>query len=269
MNTRADESLPQGVSEGEPSYFEFQAMFGATKHGGGLRATRKLIELCHIDESTYVLDVGCGVGMTPCDVAKTHGCRVVGVDIRESMIDQAKERARREGVEHRVEFRVANAQNLPFQDALFDAVIGESVTAFLEDKPRGVSEYVRVTKPGGYVGLNEMTWRKSGPPTELVEYYFRTTGTRPETSDAWQQLLEGSGLTEMVVRTYKMKVLSEYVDGLRRFWLQDLLSTGRRFLSLAFTSPAFRRFAKGTVPSMTVIKGLFEYLGYGIYVGRK
>ena len=207
--------------------------------------------------------------MTPCDVAKWHGCRVVGVDIRESMIDQARERARREGVELLIEFRVADAHDLPFEDALFDAVIGESVTAFLEDKRRGVSEYVRVTKPGGYVGLNEMTWMKAGPPTEFVEYYFRTTGTQPETSDGWQQLLEGAGLTEMVVRTYKMKVLSEYMDGLRRFGLKELLSTGRRFWSLAITSPAFRRFARGTIPSVSVITAIFEYLGYGIYAGRK
>jgi arsenite methyltransferase len=268
VNSRIGESSPP-VSQPEPSYFEFQAMFGATKHGGGLRATSELIELCHIDESKYVLDVGCGVGMTPCYLAKAYGCRVVGVDIRESMIDQARERARREGVEHLIEFRVADAQGLPFDDALFDAVIGESVTAFLDDKPTGVHEYVRVTKAGGYVGLNEMTWMKRDAPAELVAYYFRSTGTRPETADAWRQLLEGAGLTESEVSTYKMKVLSEYIDGLRRFGLKDLLSTGRSFVSLAITSPAFREFARGTIPSAGVVKAIFQYLGYGIYVGRK
>jgi arsenite methyltransferase len=269
MNSRTDEPSPQQVSQPDPSYFEFQAMFGATKHGGGVRATRELIELCHVNQSKYVLDVGCGVGMTPVDLAKSYGCRVVGVDIRETMIDQAAERARRERVEHLVEFRMADAQDLPFEDALFDAVIGESVTAFLEDKPRGVSNYVRVTRPGGYVGLNEMTWLKPRPPAELVDYYFRTTGIRPETSHDWQQLLQAAGLAEVVARTYKMKLLSEYIDGLRRFGLKDLLSTGRRFISLAFTSPAFRKFAKGTIPTATIIKAIFEYLGYGIYAGRK
>ena len=126
-----------------------------------------------------------------------------------------------------------------------------------------------MTKPGGYVGLNEMTWIKAPPPTELVEYYSRTTGCKPETSDGWVGLLEGSGLRDMVVRTCKMKVLSEYIDGIRRFGFKDLLSTGYRFLSLAITSPAFRRFAKGTLPSATIVKGIFECLGYGIYIGRK
>jgi arsenite methyltransferase len=269
MNSTAGQSSRDEASQQEPSYFEFQAMFGATKHGGGFRATRELTELCHIDQSAYVLDVGCGVGMTPCDLAKRYGCRVVGVDIRQSMIDRATERARRQGVEHLVEFRVADAQDMPFQEALFDAVIGESVTAFLEDKSRGAAEYVRVTRPGGYVGLNEMTWLKPGPPAELVDYYFHTTGTRPETADAWQQLLKGAGLTVQAATTYKMKMLEEYVDALRRFELRDLLSTGGRFLSLAVTSPAFWRFARAAVPSARVVRAIFEYLGYGIYVSRK
>ena len=110
MRHKRDELSPEEISELETPYFELQAMFGSTKHGGGLTATRELIELCHIDEGKYVLDVGCGVGLTPCYIAKRYGCRVVGVDISEKMIDRSNERAKREGVEDRVEFRVADAQ---------------------------------------------------------------------------------------------------------------------------------------------------------------
>jgi ubiquinone/menaquinone biosynthesis C-methylase UbiE len=74
------------------------------------------------------------------------------------MIDRSNEAAKREGVEDSVEFQVADAQDLPFENDLFDAVITESVTAFPEDKQLAVREYVRVIRPGGYVGLNESTW---------------------------------------------------------------------------------------------------------------
>jgi len=270
MSTGTKKQLSPEETPGlESVYFELQAMFGATKHAGGLRATRELIELCHIDRGKYVLDVGCGVGMTPCYIARKYRCRMVGVDIREKMTDRANERARRAGIENRVEFRAADVQDLPFEDDLFDAVIGESIIAFVEDKQRAVNECARVTKPGGYVGLNEATWMKASPPTELVEYYFRTTGTKPETSDGWVEFLVGSGLKDVVVRTYKMSVLTEYIDGIRRFSLKELLRTGHRFLSLSITSPAFRRFAKEAVPSATIVKAIFEYLGYGLYVGKK
>jgi arsenite methyltransferase len=93
--------------------------------------------------------VGCGVGVTPCYLAKKYNCRVVGVDIHPGMIERSKERAQREGVAEQVEFRVADAQELPFEDEIFDDIITESVTAFPEDKPKAVREYARVTKPGG------------------------------------------------------------------------------------------------------------------------
>jgi len=254
-------------AEPELSYFGLQAYWGATKHFGGLKTTRELIELCHIDEGKYVLDVGCGVGITPCYIAKMYGCIVVGVDISERMVDMSNERAKREGVEDKVEFRIADAQNLPFDDGLFDAVISESVTAFLEDKQRGVSEYVRVTKPGGYVGLNEGVWMKA-PPSDVVEYHFRTTGAKPETSDGWKELLEGSGLTDVVVRTYKINALSMFVNEIRRFDFKDYLRAWYRFLSLCIVSSAFRRLIRGYLPPKSIFK-IFEYLGYGLYVGRK
>lgn len=259
----------EAISEKELSYFELQAYWGFTKHIGGLRATRELIESCHIDKDKYVLEVGCGVGITACYIAKRHDCRVVGVDISERMIDRSNERAKREGVEDRVEFRVADAQNLPFKDALFDAVIGEFVTAFPEDKQRAVSEYVRVTKPGGYVGLNEVTWMKAPSPTELAEYLFRTTGAKPETSDGWKELLEGSELTDIVVRTYKINFLNEWVNEIRRLDFRDYSRAWYRFFSLLIKSPDCRRFAREALSMPKNIFSLFKYLGYGLYVGRK
>ena len=84
--------------ENEQHFFDFAAEVGLTKHLGGHAATEELAELCHIDKDTYVLDVGCGAGTTPCFLAKTVGCRVVGVDISEGMIERSRERARREGL---------------------------------------------------------------------------------------------------------------------------------------------------------------------------
>jgi len=101
--------------ENKQAFFDFAAEVGLTKHLGGVGATEELMELCNIGEGKYVLDVGCGAGVTPCFIAKRCGCRVVGVDISEGMIERSKERAEREGLadtdnEHPgVEFRVADA----------------------------------------------------------------------------------------------------------------------------------------------------------------
>jgi arsenite methyltransferase len=258
--------------EKKQTVFDFQAEVGLTKHLGGVGATEELIELCHIGEGKYVLDVGCGVGVTPCFIAKRYGCRVVGVDISEGMIERSKERAKREGVADRAEFRLADAQDLPFEDDLFDAVITESVTALPEDKQKAVNEYVRVTKPGGYVGLNESTWMKTPVPAELVEWVSQDLSANAKVlaSDGWAGLLEGAGLREIVVRTYEINTRNETREILRRYGCRGMLGVLCRILSLYARSPAYRRLVKevreggGVTP-----ENLDEYFGYGIYAGRK
>jgi SAM-dependent methyltransferase len=255
----------------KPTFFDFAAEVGLTKHLGGLGATEELIELCHIGEGQYVLDVGCGAGVTPCFIARRYGCRVVGVDISEGMIERSKERANREGVANRAEFRVADAQDLPFEDDLFDAVITESVTAFPEDKQRAVNEYVRVTKPGGYVGLNESAWLKVPPPPEVVAWASQDLGgnVKPLTSDDWAGLLEGAGLREITVRTYEIDTQDEARGILRRYGYRGMLGVLWRILSLYVRSPAYRRFVKEVREGGVTPENLDEYFGYGIYVGRK
>ncbi|MCK4476167.1 MAG: class I SAM-dependent methyltransferase [Methanophagales archaeon] len=265
------QSSRKEISELENPYFDLQAEMGFTKHLGGLKATRELIELCHINEDKYVLDVGCGVGMTACYIAKKYGCRVVGVDIHEEMISRSTERAKREGVEGRVEFQVADAQNLLFEDALFDAVISESATAFPEDKREAISEYVRVTKQGGYIGLNESTWIKTLPPTEVVEYLFRSAGgVEPETSEGWKELLEGSGLSDIVVKTYNFPLLGQFVSDIRMVGFTGIFKACGRLLSLYFKNSTYRKAIKEMAKGARgTPKNLLEYYGYGIYVGRK
>jgi len=226
----------------QPTFFDFAAEVGLTKHIGGIQATETIIELCHIGEGKYILDVGCGVGLTPCFIARRYGCNVVGVDIMQGMVDRSTERAKREGVMDKVTFRVADAQALPFEDSLFDAVITESVTAFPDDKQRAVKEYARVTKPGGYVGLNESTWLKVPPPPELIAWASQDLGAnvKPLTSEEWVGLLEGAALREIVAETYAIKIQDEARGILRRYGCGGMLGVLGRMLSLYARSAAYR-----------------------------
>lgn len=250
------------------AYLELQASWGITRHLGGLKATRELMELCNIDKDEYVLDVGCGVGATPCYLAKKQRCKVVGIDVSATMIDLSKERAKREGVEDKVEFRVADAQDLPFDDYTFDSVVAESVIVFTGDKRRAIGECARVVKPGGHVGLNEPTWIKTDPPAELIEYYLRITGARLETSNDWEGLLKGAGLRDIVTRTHKLSITDKF-DELSQYSLMDKLRYSYRFLSAVIKSPDFRGYAKEASRVPKNVLKFAEYLGYGLYVGRK
>lgn len=253
----------------ESHYFEFQASWGLTKHMGGLGATRKLIEDCHIDEGSCVLDVGSGVGITACILAGEYGCEVVGLDLSEMMVERSRERAKRKKVEGKVEFKVGDARDLPFGQGIFDAVLCESVVAFPEDKQKVIHEYVRVTKPGGYVGMNEVTWIDS-PPPELEEYLSRALGqAKFLDADGWKNLLKNSGLKEIAAAAYKTSALSQWASEVRLMDPRDYLGAWGKLFSLFFKSPEVRQWVREIIaPPKSVFK-LFEYFGFGLYRGKK
>ena len=253
--------------ERRASAFDFQAEVGLTKHPGGLQTTQEMARLCHIGEGSSVLDVGCGVGVTPCYLASTYGCSVAGVDLRQRMIDRSNERARRQGIEDRTTFRVADALNLPFDDDLFDAVITESVAAMVDDKRRLVSELVRVAKPGGYVGLNESTWLSTPPPPEISDWVSQDLSDNAHLlpAEGWVGLLADGGLEEITSSPRAIDIRAEAVNTMKRHGPRDLLRIWSRALVMYATNPESRQLAKqgGAMP-----KDLFEYFGYGLYVGR-
>jgi arsenite methyltransferase len=253
------------------TFFDFAAEVGLTKHIGGLESTQTMLERCHIGEGSYVLDVGCGVGVTPCYIARNCGCRVVGVDIIEKMVERSRERALREKVADRVEFRVADAQDLPFEDNLFDAVITESVTAFPEAKQKAVNEYVRVVKPGGYVGLNESTWLKFPPPQEMIDWASQEIGSsvNPLTSDEWTALLVNAGLRDVTAETLSVNLQDESKAILKRYGFGGFMKVIGRMLRLYFKDPDYKAFVKKVKQEGVTPPNLADYFGYGLYIGQK
>jgi arsenite methyltransferase len=250
----------------EMSYFELQAYVGTTKHMGGFESTKELIEACRIDGGTYVLDVGCGAGATAAYLAKTYGCRVVGVDLREAMVALSTERAQRQGVADLIEFRIADAQDLPFDDATFDVALCESVVSFVEDKRRVVNEFARVVKPGGYVGLNEEIWLK--PPTaEVVEHVKIMWPVKPNvpTAEGWEALLTNAGMWDVRVEPHRIDARREATQ-VKRYTLADMFRMFWRTLVLYVKSAEFRAYMEAQRRSP---KGVFEYFGYALLVGRR
>lgn len=249
----------------ETQFLDMQAEVGVTKHIGGFEATNELLALCHIGDAREVLNVGCGIGVGCVHVVRKYGCHVVGVDISERMIEWSRKRAREEGVAPRVEFRTANVLDLPFEDGRFDIVFAESVLIFVDDKTRAIRECVRVTKPGGYVGLCEAFWTEQ-PSPELVARAERAVGPCVPTLEAWQALWAESGLPERVVRTHQIDARSEVKSRMQWIGWRWLLRAWGRALRLYITRPAIRQSIK---EQFDVPPEVLQYLGYGLFAGRK
>ena len=100
-----------------------------------------------------ILDLATGTGWTSRLVAR-RGAKVVGVDLGEDLIRAAQERARAEGLT--IEYRVADAESLPFEDGEFDAVVSTCGIMFASRPEAAASELARVTCRDGRIALT--TW---------------------------------------------------------------------------------------------------------------
>jgi len=263
----------EDVGSRDFTYFGIQSSWGVTKHLGGRKATDRLVELCSITPDSRVLEIGCGVGISACHLAKKVGCSLTSVDLNEPMLTWARKRAQRERLSGLITFRVADAQHLPFGEDTFDAVISESVTAFAADKGRAVSEYLRVLKPGGRVGLTEASWVQSPPPTALVEFFARAMeGAAFLEPEGWTSLLADGGFVDVRSEVFHLTALGQLASDLSGQSPRDVgdrLRAMGTFLRQVLTDVDMRRYAKTLMPSPRTMRDLFTYFGYGIYTGTK
>ena len=109
----------------------------------------KLIQRLNINEGSYVLDVGCGVGGPAIYIANKTGCTIAGVDVSDVGIETANKLAKKSNLENRTEFYLGDAMKMPYSDDSFDIAISLNVMNVFEDKVGLFKEVLRVLKPSG------------------------------------------------------------------------------------------------------------------------
>ncbi len=102
-----------------------------------------------------VLDVGTGPGFFAIILSQA-GNKVTAIDCTTAMIEEAKANAKDEGVT--VDFRVADGQNLEFEDQCFDLIVSRNVAWTLIDAERAYGEWQRVLKPSGKIMIFDSNW---------------------------------------------------------------------------------------------------------------
>lgn len=141
-------------------------LLGDSYHPGGLELTEHLGEMLNLQPGDLVLDVPSGIGTSAIFLAERFGCQVVGVDFSGQIVEQANAKAAEAGINHLVQFKQGDAERLPFEDGSFDALICECAFCTFPTKAQAAAEFARVLRPGGRIGLSDLT--RSGPlPPEL------------------------------------------------------------------------------------------------------
>lgn len=169
-----------------------------------------------LPERAEVLEVGCGGGQLAVEIARRRpDLRWTGLDLSPDQI----RRARRRGVDAgaRVGFVEGNAQELPFDDDRFDAVVSVASVKHWPDPGRGLGECVRVLRPGGRLAVVEAD---RGCRLEDVRRFVRgwkiPPWTRPLALVFFRVMVAGQAFDKDDVRTFASELpLSEFrVEGI-------------------------------------------------------
>jgi len=160
MNDSPDFGAITQIQQGIWSKGDFAMVAGIV-----FNASENLAEALDIVPDERVLDVACGSGNGAISAARRSWGGVVGADYVPALLERGRERAAAEKLD--IEFVEADAQILPFDDAGFDVTMSIFGAMFAPDQPKTASELLRVTKPGGRIGM--ANWTAEGSVGQMFQ----------------------------------------------------------------------------------------------------
>ena len=185
--------------------------------------------LLDLHPGQWVLDAGTGTGEDAQEMAKlvAPGGQVVGLDVSQIMIDEAKMRVQDPSLP--LCFARGDMQHLPFEDATFDRSSADRTFIHLPDPQLALLELVRVTKPGGQIliaeGDHETQVLDSPYPDVTRRFFrFRNDGMRqPDIAHRLYALFQDAGLLDVrveplarVTTNYEtIRPVAHYIEGMR------------------------------------------------------
>jgi ubiquinone/menaquinone biosynthesis C-methylase UbiE len=189
-----------------------------------------------IAPGSRMLDVGCGAGQLTLPAARA-GVQATGIDIATNSLEQARARARTEGLN--AQFDEGDAEQLPYPDASFDSVVSLVGAMFAPRPERVAAEFVRVTRPGGRIMM--VNWTASG----FVGQMFKAVGKHvppPQgipSAMLWgdeatvrERFQDGTSELKLTKRTYPSWTYPFAVPEVVEFFRENYGPTQRAFAAL-------------------------------------
>jgi sarcosine/dimethylglycine N-methyltransferase len=160
-------------------------------HSGGPEAVHRLLGGLHLDAGMTVLDVGSGLGGPARQVARTCGCKVVGLDITPAYIDTAQALTRAADLDKEVTFICCDIAALDRED--FDAAYTMHVQMNVADKKSFFTEIARHLRPGAQFATFEVCATGAARPNPPLPWSVEGTDSHLVTADELRDTIVSSG----------------------------------------------------------------------------
>lgn len=212
-----------------------------------------------LTEKSKIADIGCGTGGQTMVLGQNTPCEIIGVDAWPDFIDQFNQNARSKNLQNRVKGIVGNMENLPFEEEELDLIWSEGAIYNIGFE-RGLNEWRKFLKKGGYIAVTENTWFSEDRPDEIQDFWQKAY---PEIDTIPNKVAQMQKAGYLPIATY---VLPETIWTAYYTW-----QTLRReaFLKKYSGNKAVEEFIDAQRYEAELYYKYKEYYGYVFYIGKK
>jgi demethylmenaquinone methyltransferase/2-methoxy-6-polyprenyl-1,4-benzoquinol methylase len=132
---------------------------------------KKVLQLVAKTNPENILDIATGTGDLAILMAKTNAKKIIGLDISEGMLEVGKRKIIEKGLSKTIEMVLGDSENMPFEDHFFDAITVAFGVRNFEHLEKGLSEILRVLKPGGIFVILETSVPDKTPYKQGYKFY--------------------------------------------------------------------------------------------------
>lgn len=151
-------------------FFEIHKDIPREGPGDNESTKRALSYLKNLPDNLLVLDIGCGPGMQTIEIAKNIQGKIIALDNHPQFLDELQSRAQKEQLTHKIEPKIGDMFDLRFDNEYFDLIWSEGAI-YLIGFERGLKEWKKYLKIGGYLVVSEISWLKETIPDELLKFW--------------------------------------------------------------------------------------------------
>ena len=218
-------------------------MYAAKTHATGVDLDY-LLDMVQPQKNWKVLDVATGGGHTALTLAP-HVQQVIAVDLTPNMVETARKFVCDEKGQSNVTFQLADAENLPFEDATFDLVTCRIAAHHFPECQKFIQESVRVLKKGGLLAVQDHVLPEEEEHAFYVDNFERLRDPShfcAYSEQQWRQMFESGGL--QVEQTRQLTKRHNFIDWAKR--MNCTPETLEELLAMMKNAPRCRRHLAGT-----------------------
>ncbi|MBZ0181904.1 MAG: class I SAM-dependent methyltransferase [Melioribacteraceae bacterium] len=211
-------------------------------------------------EKLKIADIGCGTGGQTITLAKHTGAQITAVDLFPEFLNVLNNKANELELLKNIKTVEASMDNLAFHDEEFDVIWSEGAIYNIGFE-RGLQEWKKYLKRGGYIAVSEATWLTKSRPKEIEEYWNREYADINMAANRIK-LIEDNGYS--LVGYFVLKQSSWMKN-----YYEPIKNRLQKFLERHNNSESAKQIYESSIEEIEIYEKYKDYYSYGFYIAKK